>query len=68
MNYFFSIGLVECYMAADRYRDAMAIAKNAHKTLGATARTLTVRLSHSYLFVSFVAIFMLRKNFNLYEK
>ncbi|KAK3737533.1 hypothetical protein QZH41_010626, partial [Actinostola sp. cb2023] len=35
-------GLVECYMAADRYRDAMAVAKNAHKTLGATARTLTL--------------------------
>ncbi|XP_031554004.1 anaphase-promoting complex subunit 7-like [Actinia tenebrosa] len=35
-------GLVECYMTADRNRDAMAVAKNAHKALGATARTLTL--------------------------
>lgn len=36
------LGLVECYLGSDRYRDAMAVAKNAHKTLGATSRTLIV--------------------------
>ncbi|EDO41165.1 predicted protein [Nematostella vectensis] len=35
-------GLVECYLSAERFRDAMAIAKNALKTLGTTTRTLTL--------------------------
>lgn len=35
-------GLVECYMAAKRHKEALAVAKNAHKTLGANPRTLTL--------------------------
>ena len=35
-------GLVECYMAAKRHKEALTVAKNAHKTLGANPRTLTV--------------------------
>ena len=44
------IGLVECYMAAKRHKEALAVAKNAHKTLGANPRTLTVRLRPFRLF------------------
>lgn len=36
-------GLVECYMSAKRHKEALTVAKNAHKTLGANPRTLTVR-------------------------
>lgn len=36
-------GLVECYMAANRHKEALTVAKNAHKTMGANPRTLTVR-------------------------
>ena len=36
-------GLVECYVSAKRHKEALAVAKNAHKTLGANPRTLTVR-------------------------
>lgn len=32
-------------MAAERYREALAVAKNAQKTLGTNARTLTVSLN-----------------------
>lgn len=35
-------GLVECYMSAKRHKEALAVAKNAHKTLGANPRTLTL--------------------------
>lgn len=35
-------GLVECYMAAKRHKEALTVAKNAHKTLGANPRTLTL--------------------------
>ena len=41
--FFHQIGLVECYMSAKRHKEALAVAKNAHKTLGANPRTLTVR-------------------------
>ena len=32
-------------MAAKRHKEALTVAKNAHKTLGANPRTLTVRLT-----------------------
>ena len=35
-------GLVECYMASNRHKEALTVAKNAHKTMGANPRTLTV--------------------------
>ncbi|XP_015747828.1 PREDICTED: anaphase-promoting complex subunit 7-like isoform X2 [Acropora digitifera] len=35
-------GLVECYMAANRHKEALTVAKNAHKTMGANPRTLTL--------------------------
>ncbi|KAJ7377277.1 Anaphase promoting complex subunit 7 [Desmophyllum pertusum] len=35
-------GLVECYMSAKRHKEALTVAKNAHKTLGANPRTLTL--------------------------
>lgn len=38
-------GLVECYMSAKRHKEALAVAKNAHKTLGANPRTLTLYAS-----------------------
>lgn len=31
-------------MAANRHKEALTVAKNAHKTMGANPRTLTVRL------------------------
>lgn len=45
-------GLVECYVSAKRHKEALTVAKNAHKTLGANPRTLTVR-SSSCRFTSF---------------
>ena len=36
------LGLVDCYLSFGQQREAMTIAKNAHKTIGANARTLTV--------------------------
>jgi len=35
-------GLVDCYLSFGQQREAMTIAKNAHKTIGANARTLTL--------------------------
>lgn len=35
-------GLVECYVSAKRHKEALTVAKNAHKTLGANPRTLTL--------------------------
>lgn len=38
----FTSGLIQCYMALYRHREALTWAGKAIKTLGTTARTLTV--------------------------
>lgn len=38
----FTPGLIQCYMALYRHREALTWAGKAIKTLGTTARTLTV--------------------------
>ena len=35
-------GLVECHIQTEKFKEAMNIARNAHKTNGANARTLTL--------------------------
>lgn len=44
--FFFSlfsfIGLIECYLASNSVREAMVMANNVYKTLGANAQTLTL--------------------------
>lgn len=40
---FHIVGLVDCYLSFGQQREAMTIARNAHKTIGTNARTLTVR-------------------------
>ena len=37
-------------MSAKRYKEALTVAKNAHKTLGANPRTLTVRFFILFFF------------------
>lgn len=35
-------GLIECYLASNSIREAMVMANNVYKTLGANAQTLTL--------------------------
>jgi len=35
-------GLVDCYLSIEKQKDALNVARNAHKTIGANARTLTL--------------------------
>lgn len=37
-----SPGLIECYLASNSIREAMVMANNVYKTLGANAQTLTL--------------------------
>lgn len=39
---FSSSGLIECYLASNSIREAMVMANNVYKTLGANAQTLTL--------------------------
>ncbi|NXT20981.1 APC7 protein, partial [Syrrhaptes paradoxus] len=39
---FISSGLIECYLASNSIREAMVMANNVYKTLGANAQTLTL--------------------------
>ncbi|XP_046840644.1 anaphase-promoting complex subunit 7-like isoform X2 [Xenia sp. Carnegie-2017] len=39
-NYEGNKGLIECYLASNRHKEALVIAKNAHKCLGTNPRTL----------------------------
>ena len=41
-TYFLSTGLVDCYMASHRTREAITYAAHAYKQLGTNARSLTV--------------------------
>lgn len=41
-NVFNIAGLVQCHLSSEKYKEAINIARNAHKTVGANARTLTV--------------------------
>lgn len=38
----FISGLIECYLASNSIREAMVMANNVYKTLGANAQTLTL--------------------------
>lgn len=42
--YFWSgfLGLIDCYLASNGIREAMGMANNIYKTLGANAQTLTI--------------------------
>lgn len=42
VNYEANKGLIECYISSNRNKEALVIAKNAHKSLGTNARTLTL--------------------------
>lgn len=35
-------GLVQCHLSSEKYKEAINVARNAHKTVGANARTLTL--------------------------
>ncbi|CAB4031267.1 anaphase-promoting complex subunit 7-like, partial [Paramuricea clavata] len=39
-NYDGNKGLIECYLSSNRHKEALVVAKNAHKCLGTNARTL----------------------------
>lgn len=39
---FFTLGLIDCYLASNGIREAMGMANNIYKTLGANAQTLTI--------------------------
>lgn len=39
---FVFLGLIECYLASNSIREAMVMANNVYKTLGANAQTLTL--------------------------
>lgn len=39
---FLSAGLIDCYLASNGIREAMGMANNIYKTLGANAQTLTI--------------------------
>ena len=39
-NYDGNKGLIQCYLGSNRHKEALAVAKNAHKCLGTNARTL----------------------------
>lgn len=41
LHFIFS-GLIECYLASNSIREAMVMANNVYKTLGANAQTLTL--------------------------
>lgn len=42
LSFFISSGLIECYLASNSIREAMVMANNVYKTLGANAQTLTL--------------------------
>lgn len=42
LNYEANKGLIECFVTSSRNKEALVIAKNAHKSLGTNARTLSL--------------------------
>ncbi len=55
-------GLVDCYLSSGDRREALASARNAHKTIGTNARTLTVSRWTCFLIIELDTVSLPARN------